>query len=264
MTLSTRDLASVVAFVCCLVCCIVLIAGAIAGLIGGLLSTELSGDFASYRVVPCTVVDRKGVPSDAVVGNSFMGVASVRLDNDSVDYAAIRQIVTPKQPRWPTEDVAVAQLNVSIGQRTACGVPDDAEAPTLFASALEWPFPRPAVVQLDRDAAQAQLDGKADAIYAAIATLGVGGSGIVLVIVYFLALHCYDRYGKDHCGCCVDSYEENSLDRRINTSGGKQQQQQQQEETDFTEDGFLTHYTCRYGPGACCTLFLARLCGQAA
>jgi hypothetical protein len=248
-------------------CVIVVFIGLILALSGGLTITELNGAFVNFRAVPCTVLADKAVPSDVLVGTSFLGVASVRLDNDtagsSFGFAAIRQFDTKKRAYFNSEASARASLEVSTGQKTVCGVPDDAQAPTLFSNADKWPIARPAVVHFDRASSQAQLDYKDNLILSGAVFLGVGGGVILLFLATLLMFRCCDKCGDCDCTCCADSYEQYMLERRINSSGGTNKQQQQGgNDADFTEDGLLTHYTCHYGTGACFSLFLARLCGS--
>lgn len=243
------------------ICSIILFIGLIMLLSGVLTLTDLNGDFVAYDAVPCTVVAVKAVPASVGFYTRYMGVASVQLNwSSQFRFAAIRQAETLKRATWYTTEAALGALEVSEGQLTTCGVPNDGEPAALYATASEWPFDRPAIVRFDRESSQAQLDYKDNLILAGAVFVGVGGGVILLVLLLFAICRCSDSCGDCDCGCCSDSYEQYMLERRINSSGGKPDAAQQS--ADFTEDGLLTHYTCAYGPGACFSLFLAKLCGS--
>lgn len=264
MTSSARDNAITVGILLSSICSVILFIGIILAASGALTTTATNGDFVSHRAVPCTVITKKIVENTAGLGGSYVAIASVRLDNDSVDFAAIRQFESNRRAYSGNAEDAFARLAVTDGERTTCGVPADGQPPTRFSSVDQWPVPRPAAVDFDRAMSQAELDYKANLILAGSVFLGVGGGTILVFLAMLLLFRCCDKCGDCDCSCgyCVDSYEQYMLERRINSSGGGKQQQQQQNGADFTEDGLLTHYTCHYGAGACCTLFLAQLCGS--
>lgn len=241
-------------------CPLVIIIGAILLMTGGLTSTEFNGDFAGYRGVPCTVVASKVIDNGGAVP-IHVGIAAVSIASIPFDVAAIRQTNKPPRGLRSTTERARSVLDVTVGKNYTCGLSPTAE-PAPYDSAAIWPLAGVAVVGFDQEFAQSQLQLLDDLLIAGIVLTAVGG-GVILVAaaLYFIARDCNCDCDCDCCGCCSDYYEQYMLERRINSSGAAQNAKVS---ADFNEDGLLKNYTCKYGAGACCTLFLSRLCGRRA
>lgn len=241
-------------------CPLVILIGAILLMTGAFTSTEFNGDFANYRGVPCTVVASKIIDNDGAVP-VHVGIASVRIASIPFDVAAIRQTNKPLSPLRSTAEKARNLLDVTIGKNYTCGLSPTAD-PAPYDSASIWPVAGVAVVAFDQEFAQSQLTMLDDLLISGVVLTAVGG-GVMLMAaaLYFIARDCDCDCDCDCCGCCSDYYEQYMLERRINSSGAAQHAKVS---ADFNEDGLLKHYTCKYGAGACCTLFLSRLCGRRA
>lgn len=237
-------------------CPIIISIGSILLLSATLTTTEFNGDFVGHRSVACTIVASKVIDNGGLWPH-YVGVAAAQIASIPFDVAVIRQT---DRSRRATIEIARTILDVTIGSNYTCGLPPTGE-PANYALASMWPVAGVGVVGFDREFAQAQLTMLESMWISGIVFLSVGLGVLLLVVaLYFIARDC--TCDCDCGGCCSDYYEQYMLERRINSSGAFQNNKGSN--ADFTDDGLLKHYTCKYGAGACCTLFLSRLCGRRA